>query len=164
MTRSNRDASPLSVAMQYLTARDRTVREMQTHLDSKDFGEADIDAAIARLIELELLDDRRYAKRYVETRLATKPLSRAHLAQQMQAHGVPQDCIDEALHAVSSDDELQNALAVAQKYARQFAALKPQKRRDRVLLRLQARGYSYDVIRKAADLALSDAPTIMEDV
>ena len=75
-TRDQKPLSPMEYAMKYLTAKDRTVSEMQTYLDGKDFGEADVDATIARLMELGLLNDARYAQRFVETRLATKPISK----------------------------------------------------------------------------------------
>ena len=88
--------SPMDYAMKYLTLKDRTVSEMQAYLDEKDFGEADVDATIARLQELGLLDDRRYAQRFVETRLASKPVSRRHLYEQMKGHGISEEYIREA--------------------------------------------------------------------
>ena len=146
----------MDCAMRYLTARDRTVSEMQTFLDGKEYGEADVDATIERLTELGLLDDRRYAQRFVETRLASKPISRRHLFEQLKGHGLSDADIDEALALVEEETERENALAVAQKFARQFSALEPEKRRERVLLRLEARGFSYDVARRVAEVALSE--------
>lgn len=154
-TRDQKPLSPMEYAMKYLTAKDRTVSEMQTYLDGKDFGEADVDATIARLMELGLLNDARYAQRFVETRLATKPISKRHLREQMKMHGLSDKDIDSALETVSSEDEANNADTVAKKYLRQFRTLEPEKRRERVLSRLIARGYAYDVARKAYENALS---------
>lgn len=148
--------SPMEYAMKYLTARDRTVSEMQTYLDGKDFGEADVDATVARLIELGLLNDARYAQRFVETRLATKPVSRRHLREQMKGHGICDADIEAALGTVEDEAEDGNARTVACKFARQFRDLDPEKRRERVLSRLIARGYSYDVSRRAYEAALSE--------
>lgn len=148
--------SPMDYAMQYLTAKDRTVREMQAYLDEKDFGEADIDATVERLTELGLLNDRRYAQRFVETRLATKPVSRRHLYEQLKGHGLSEEYIREAMELADADTERENALSVARKFARQFANLEPDKRRMRVLNRLEARGYSYDTAREALEAALSE--------
>lgn len=145
----------MEYAMKYLTVKDRTVSEMQTYLDGKDFGEADVDATIARLRELGLLNDARYAQRFVETRLATKPISKRHLREQMKMHGLSDKDIDSALETVSSEDEADNADAVAEKFMRQFRTLEPEKRRERVLSRLIARGFPYDVARKAYEKALS---------
>ena len=147
--------SPMEYAMKYLTLKDRTVSEMQRYLDEKDFGEADVDATVARLLELGMLDDARYARRFVETRLASKPVSRRHLHEQLRTHGVSEADIEAALSAVEEDGEAKNARIVAEKFARQFESLEPQKRRERVLSRLIARGYSYDAARRALEEVLS---------
>ena len=55
--------SPMDHALKYLAVKDRTVSEMQTYLDGRDFGEADVDATVERLKELGLLDDRRASAR-----------------------------------------------------------------------------------------------------
>ena len=156
MKQHSREGSPMDLAMRYLTARDRTVSEMQAYLDEKDFGEADVDAAIERLKELGLLDDRRFAQRFVETRLAAKPVSRRHLREQMKGHGLSDADIEAALEFATEETEAENARQIAYKFARQFASLEPEKRRERVLSRLQARGYAYDVSRRAAEEALSE--------
>ena len=149
MVKKRSGLSPMEYAMSYLTARDRTEREMQTYLDSKEFGEADIDATLFRLKELGLIDDRRYAEQFVRTRLATKPVSRAHLYRQLLEHQIPKEHIAEALDAVDPDEELKHAIAVAEKFYRQFLNLDSQVRKQRVLSRLQARGYGYDISSKA---------------
>ncbi len=143
--------SPMDHAMRYLTARDRTVSEMQTYLDNKDFGEADVDATIERLKDLGLLDDARYAVRFVETRLASKPVSRRHLWEQLKSHGLADEYINAALDTVAPEDEASNAQQVAEKYWRQFQSLDAEQRRDRVMKRLVSRGFSYDVSRKALE-------------
>lgn len=148
--------SPMEYAMKYLTARDRTVSEMQAYLDGKEFGEADVDATVGRLVELGLLNDEHYARRFVETRLASKPVSRRHLWEQLKGHGVDDAYINAALDAVGADEEAGNARAIAEKFARQFSSLEPEKRRERVLSRLIARGFSYEVSRKALEAALSE--------
>jgi regulatory protein len=148
--------SPMDHALKYLAVKDRTVSEMQTYLDGRDFGEADVDATVERLKELGLLDDRRYAQRFVETRLSSKPVSRRHLYEQLKGHDLPEEYIREAMELADGDTERENALAVARKFARQFRDLEPEKRRMRVLNRLQARGFSYDVARSALEAALSE--------
>ena len=148
--------SPMEYAMKYLALKDRTVSEMQTYLDGKEFGEADVDATVERLLELGYLNDARYAERFVETRLASKPISRRRLWEQLKGHGVPDAEIEAALETVEDRDETENALAVAGKFARQFRDLEPDKRRERVLSRLISRGYTYDVARKALETVLSE--------
>lgn len=147
--------SPMEYAMKYLTAKDRTVSEMQAYLDAKEFGEADVDVTVARLMDLGLLDDARYAVRFVETRLAAKPVSRRHLWEQLKGHGLSEEHINAALDEADADFEENNARVIAEKFLRQFHALEPEKRRERVLSRLLGRGFSYDVSRKAYEQALN---------
>ncbi len=154
--------SPMEYAMKYLTIKDRTVFEMQRYLDGKEFGEADVDATVARLLALGLPNDARYAQQFVEPRLAPPHVSRRHLYEQMKTHGLSDEDIQAALGSVEADDELENARTVAEKFARQFASLEPEKRRERVLSRLIARGYSYDVSRRAHEDALSEEETWSE--
>ena len=154
--------SPMEYAMKYLTLKDRTVSDMQTYLDGKDFGEADVDATVARLVELGLIDDARYAKRFVETRLAAKPVSRRHLREQLKAHGVSDADISAALDSVDAADETENARSVAIKFVRQFRELEPKKRRERVLSRLISRGYGYDTAMRAYEEALAEEDTWSE--
>ena len=154
MKQTPQHLSPMDYAMKYLTTRYRTESEMIAYLDSKDFGEADVDATIERLKSLGLIDDERFAKRFVETRLATKPISQRHLFEQLRAHGLSEEHIEAALAQTDEDTESENALSIARKFARQFRDLEPQKRRERVFSRLQARGFSYDVSRRAVEQAL----------
>lgn len=152
----SKSLSPMEYAMKYLAIKDRSVADMQSYLDGKDFGEADVDTTVARLIELGLLDDARYAQRFVETRTASKPISRRHLYEQLKSHGIADEVIEAALESVGDDAETENAKAVAEKFLRQFRGMEPKKRRERVFSRLIARGFSYDVARKAYEAAASE--------
>ncbi len=142
---------PMDAALKFLGARARTVREVERRLDELQFGEVEIMETVQRLEELNLLDDRAYARDFIATRLATKPVSRAHLSAQLYQHEVPRDIIDEALSAVPDETELASARGVAEKYLRQLAAEPDETRRERTMQRMLARGYSYDTARAAME-------------
>lgn len=143
----------MDAALAYLTSRARTVLEMQRHLDGKDYGEYEVNATVARLQELGYLDDERYAVEFVDSRLRTKPVSRAHLKRQLLSHDVDPELVRQALESVSDETELGNAVLVAQKYWREGQALSIDQRRARVLRRLNARGYAYDTAKVALEAA-----------
>ncbi len=143
--------TPMDEALRFLGPRARTVREVERHLDRCEFGEVEIDAVTARLSELGLIGDEAYAKEYVRTRLATKPVSREHLRMQLLAHETDESAIDLALLDVDEQAQAKNALAVAGKYVRQYAKLPPEERREMVIRRLLSRGYSYDEARAALE-------------
>ena len=149
--------TPMDAALRFLGARARTVRETERHLDACEYGEYEVYQTVERLKELNLLDDEAFAQEFVRTRLATKPVSRAHLRQQLLAHEVEESAIEGALSQVDEADEMRSAAAVAEKYARQYARLPEQERDEMVLRRLLARGYSYDDARTALRSAMGEA-------
>lgn len=149
--------SPMDAALSYLTGRMRTVREVEDKLDDLQYGEGDILTTVARLKELNLLNDGEYAREFVRSRLATKPVSRQKLYMDLRAHRVPEELIEAALNELPEETEADNALEVAKKYWRQMSALEEPVRRERVLRRLTSRGFSTEAslaaIRQAAEEA-----------
>ncbi len=141
--------SPMDAALRYLGARARTVREVERHLDACEYGEVEVYETIERLKELGLLNDAAFAADFVRTRLATKPVSRAHLREQLLSHEAEAAAIEAALSAVDEETQRDSAAAVAGKYARQYAHLPEHERSERVIRRLLSRGYSYDEAREA---------------
>ena len=146
--------SPMDEALRFLGARARTVREVERRLEACEFGEAEIETTLLRLRELGLVDDAAFAGEFVRTRLATKPVSRAHLRAQLLQHETAEDAIEAALSGVNEEQETGSAGEIARKYARQYAHLSPDEREELVLRRLIARGYTYDDARAALRRAL----------
>lgn len=137
-------------ALRFLTPKARTVREVELKLDEGCYSEGEIMLVIERLTDAGLLDDEKYARDFVSSRLSTKPVSAFRLREQLRGHHVPEDIIDAALAEVGEDTELNNAVEVARKYLRQFGAIEDETERlRRVYTRLQTRGYAHDTIMKA---------------
>ena len=132
----------MDAALSYLSGRMRTVREVEEKLDDLQYGEGDILTTVERLKELNLVNDREYAREFVRSRLATKPVSRQKLYMDLKAHKVPEECIREALDDLPCETEADNAREVAEKFWRQMGDLKADVRRERVLRRLMSRGFS----------------------
>lgn len=139
----------MDAALRYLGARARTVREVERHLDSCEYGEVEVYETVERLKQLGLLDDVAFANEFVRTRLATKPISRAHMREQLLLHETDAEAIDQALSGIDEETQQRTATATAEKYARQYARLAPQERDEMVIRRLLSRGYSYDEARAA---------------
>ncbi|HWQ58272.1 MAG TPA: regulatory protein RecX [Clostridia bacterium] len=157
MAKTMRDASPMDAALAYLEAKPRTAREVADRLDALHFGEGDVDATVARLKELGLVDDARYAADFVSSRLSNKPVSRRKLREQLYGHRLPAEDIESALETVDDAAEAANALSVAEKYARQFAALDEAERKRRVMKRLVGRGFMFDASKAALEKLFGDA-------
>ena len=77
-------SSAYDTALKFLTPKARTVREVELKLDEGSYSEGEIMQTVERLIEGGLLDDEKYARDFIESRLNTKPVSRFRLAEQLQ--------------------------------------------------------------------------------
>lgn len=147
-------ASAYDTALRFLTPKARTVREVEMKLDEGSYSEGEIMQTIDRLREAGILDDVKYARDFIESRLSTKPVSRFRLEEQLRKHYVPEDVIDEALCSVGDDTEYDNAVSVAKKFKRQFSAIEDDEERNRrIYARLRTRGYDHDTIMRAMSAA-----------
>ena len=155
-TDRKKSGSPMDAALKHLGYRARTVREMERYLDACEYGEVEVMETVARLQALGLLDDRAFAEEFVRSRLASKPVSRAHLSEQLYAHELSRELIDEALSSVPDDAEEENACEIARKYLRQLHALPDGERDERVLKRILSRGYSFELARAALKRAKAE--------
>ncbi len=151
MAKYKKGQSAYDAALDYLTPKDRTQREVEAHLDDCNYSEIEIINTIDALKANGLINDVRYAANFIESRLNTKPVSKQKLRQQLEGHFISEDVINDALVRVDDDTERANAIAVAEKYYRQFSSLDSGERIRRVGLRLSSRGYSYDCIKIILD-------------
>jgi regulatory protein len=147
--------------MQLLRHGPRTEHEARTRLTASGFGPTDVDDAVRRAIDARLLDDRLYAKLWVEDRVQRRPLSRRAVEYELADRGVARAVIAEALD-VGYPPELETQVAervASQRYARDRSP-DPERRRRRIVDYLIRRGFSTSVafaaIRKAEGEAMSD--------
>jgi len=165
--RKPRGKTPMDAALGYLGFRARTVREVERYLDEKQYGEYEVMQVVDRLIELGLLNDAKFASEFIASRLRTKPMSRRHLREQLRAHELPRDIIDDAISEITDEQELDSAVASAQKYREQYASLEEHECSQRVTRRLLSRGFSYGTVRMAMERlsmeAAEDCEVDLED-
>jgi regulatory protein len=122
---------------------------MRTKLGRRGYDEADVDAAVARLIELGYLDDRSFAAGHVRRRSGSRgPLA---LSAELFARGVDRLTTREAVAGYDSEAQLASAERLAARLAggRLFARYK--ELLDRVGPKLVRRGFAPAVARAACD-------------
>jgi regulatory protein len=140
-------------ALRILEARPRSVAEVRTRLGRKDFAPEAIDAAIARLGELELLDDAAFARYWVENRQAYRPRGAGALRDDLRRKGIDADVAAEILSDDAlTGDESAGAWQVARAALRKYAGSHD---RNAFMRRmgsyLQRRGYTFETIRPIVD-------------
>jgi regulatory protein len=81
----------------YLSLRVKSVADARLYLEKAGFGERAISAAVDSALERDLLDDRRFAERYVRTQLKTSTHGPLRLLADLTAHGIDSSLAEEIL-------------------------------------------------------------------
>lgn len=113
-----------------------------------------IDDVVAELSETGVLDDARYAERFVTDRRELMGWGRERIAQDLARRGIPPKLIEPALAGRTREGELEAARALL---AQRFGALDDDAARNRAWQLLVRRGYdselAYDAVRAHARVA-----------
>lgn len=168
----------MDAAAAFLGVRPRSVAETRRRLRQLGYATMLCDGVVDRLLELGYLDDRAFARAWLESRDRARPRGRLALAQELQRKGVPRDVVDEALaeRAWSTPDssqpgapgesrvELEAALRLLERRA---SALQREtdvrRRRVKAFALLARHGFAPDVCRDATMAFLSVPPEAPED-
>jgi regulatory protein len=128
-------------AYRFLSYRPRSVVEMRQSLQRKGFDEAIIDQVVAGLAESALLDDRAFARYWIEQRVTFRPRSRLALRQELYEKGIDRDWIEEA---VSDVDEMAAAARAAEKNLYRWRSLSEEAFRVKAVQFLRRRGFDFE--------------------
>ena len=139
-------------ALRFLEPRPRSIAEVRARLGRKDFSPEAIDAAIARLAELDLLDDAAFARYWVENRQASAPRGANALRDELRRKGIDAGVTTEVLDDALTGDEAAGAWRLARGALRKYAGSHDRNAFTRRMgSYLQRRGYTFDVIRPIVD-------------
>jgi regulatory protein len=143
--------TPYNRALDLLSARPYTVRQLRRKLIQKEVPADEADAVIERLIGAGLLDDERYALAYARSKLVGQGSSARRISQDLARKGVSTELSKQAIEQVVIDEEI-DTRAVIERVARKKLAsmgdLEPVVLRRRLFAFLARRGYEMDEIRE----------------
>ena len=139
-----RDA--LNYAVRLLAGRDRSQRELHDRLKRRKHAEPVIRDTIARLNELHLIDDQRFAETLARDRIAFGRRGKRLIAQELRRKGVTGTAIDQALAQAGNEEEA--ARAVILKAAGRYAKEEPRMRYRKLYALLARRGFAPPVISR----------------
>ena len=89
----------LQLAVRALARSDRTTAQIERLLAEKGAFPAQIRAAVRRLVLLRYLDDKAFAARWADRRLARMPMGRVRLQEELLATGCPEQIVQATLRA-----------------------------------------------------------------
>ena len=156
-SRQDRISQAKEAALRYLGNQDRTVYQVRRKLGERGFEQAVIESALADLRRARLLDDRAFARRWIESRMANRPAGELRFEQDLNSRGVAPDIIAEVLaefdETVGSEGA---AMEVLRRHRRRFAGLGEEKARLRMWGLLSRRGFDADTSQRAVDQILAE--------
>jgi len=149
-------------ALRYLDYRPRSVDEIRRHLKGKSVEPDVIDEIVERLAQAGLLDDRAFARYWLENRNDFRPRGERALRMELRQKGVPDDIIDEVLAEGLSEDKAAYQAALTQ--ARKIRTTDPREFRRKLEAHLVRRGFSYDSAREATARAWNELNASLESL
>ncbi len=157
LRRAEGEHRALRDALRLLNERPRSTAEVRDRLMRRGYEEGQVQAVLSRLTELGLLDDRAFARAWVENRRAFRPRGRPALEAELRKKGLAPETIAEALANSTPEEEAVQALLLARRRAPALRGLD----RPAFFRRLQAflarRGFSAAVVRQVAQQVWEEA-------
>jgi regulatory protein len=127
----------------------RTEKELADRLKKKKFSEALIKETIEFLKEKKFINDKQFAKLWIESRLK-KSLGLRRIKNELRIKGIGKEIIDnsltEAQEGYSEDETIQD---IVRRKIEQLKGIEPQKAKQRIYAYLVRRGFSSQAIAEA---------------
>lgn len=130
-------------ALMLLGYRDRSSHELRRKLSDDGYPSSVTDAVVARLEELDLVNDARFAELWTKSRAAAGVGARK-IVVELRQRGVSQDIVHAVQASLDDSSELERAIVSL----RGQTAQSP-KEREKLLRRLVSRGFTLDVALRA---------------
>ncbi len=132
-----------------LNYRMRTFAELSQRLQRKGFPQTIVERVIAKLSDLGLIDDAKFAEAFVATKTASKPVGRRELERGLREKGVGKETVEKAVSQVRDEQtQMRLALAAAESKLKSLKRFEPRRRPEKLAAFLARRGFDWDIIRK----------------
>jgi regulatory protein len=146
---------PFTYCLRLLKSRFKSRHELDEAMERRRVAPEKRAEVLARLVELDFVNDARFARLWLRSRDNSSPRGEPILRQELLQKGIAKDVIDQALRArraaIVADEQptdVTQATELLARKARQYAHLDPETRKRRQTAMLMRRGFSYDVIKR----------------
>ena len=150
----------MQLGVRFLARRDRTVAQVERHLVSKGASPLQVRQIVRRLSDLSYLNDYDYAQRWVNKRLAVRPMGEERLKTELQAKGISEILAARVTAEVfrETDERVlaQRALQAAQRHGRRLT-------RSQTMHLLRQRGFSEETIDRMIEESRINEESVYEE-
>jgi regulatory protein len=131
--------------LNFLSYRSRSEQEIRQNLQKAQISEEVVDTVLDKLRQSGLVDDRQFARDWVENRSRFKPRGKKALSSELIQKGISSQFIAEVLEDL---DESELALRLARKKLPKLLKLERTSFQEKLYGYLSRRGFSYEVSRE----------------
>lgn len=136
-------------AYSLLRSRPRSEFELRQRLKIKGYSSEIVEAIVCDLKRLGEIDDAKFARLWVESRMHQNPMGDIVLRRELQEKGISDGIIEATLADKSEHyDEFKVASSMAEERFRQYAKLDKKKALKRLYDFLIRRGFAFDTVQK----------------
>lgn len=146
MDKSKTDKA-ITYACRLFGVRPRSERELRNRLRMKGFDGVTIEGVISFLKEKKVIDDFKFAKVWIDSRMHTRPKGDILLRKELQDKGISASAINRAL-SEKKEDEGSTARVLAKRRLESLKTLPKMKAKKRLFDFLARRGFDFDVIKE----------------
>lgn len=144
----------LEAALRFLEPRERSIGEVRRRLSRVGYRDELVEGAIARLVELGMLDDQAFARTWIESRDRARPRGERALRFELARKGIDRQTADATIAERAAERPDADAEAAARLLARNARALDrvgdPRARQQRAYALLARNGFDPDVAAAAS--------------
>jgi len=145
------------IAFSFLNYKPRTEKEIRKKLKEKKISEASIEKVITILKNLKYLDDSKYAKMYLEEKLANNPKGKRVIAMKLAEKGINKEVIKSVIDKEYNEDtETQKAKELLAKYIKKVRAKSEMDKRQKCYRYLLSRGFDYEIVKEVCKIENND--------
>lgn len=142
-------------AYNYVSYKSRSEHQIKEKLSSKGFTQDLIEDAIQFLYEFNLLDDRKFARSFVKSKIELKKYGKGRLKIELLKKGINKEIIEDTLNEVYPEhDKYKMALELAEKKYRIIRNKPKNKIYTSIKYFLQRQGFDWEVTKKTLDALL----------
>lgn len=135
-----------SLALNYLSFRMRTKKEMYDYLKDKEVDDHDIPDIMDKLINEGLLDDRQFTDAFVNTRISTSSKGPQLVKRELIQKGVSTQIAEEAMEKYTYEIQYEKAIKWIEKRLRTTKRDSFKKQQQKMRANLMQKGFSTDII------------------
>ena len=151
-----KDSSDFTTTYQKLlnfsTLRPRSEKEIRDWLHRKKVPEHYYEKHFSKLKRLDLIDDEKFAKWWIDQRLAFKQKSKKELSFELMRKGINKILINQLVNnSMNQEDEVKTAKALLEKKLYKWQKFEGYIKKQKISQYLAGKGFGWDVIKTIVD-------------